>query len=175
MLLLFIGWYCWAKKLLKMLNFSLKLEIRLLLTNNGGITGVFLPLMKVFIMDQYLLLEVLGSFFFHEVVVKVFFWRFNYVYQFCTYLWRPDTIHEQPNFNHNKWCFLSISFLIMFLNPGWSWSLQIIFLFEIKLWKILNRILLNRYNCSLTFLVSNTFSQLKISGAWLSNWVLLFL
>ena len=58
MLLLARGWHCLTKKSLKMLAFSLKLEIRFLVTNNGGI--VFLALMKVFIMDQYVLLEVFG-------------------------------------------------------------------------------------------------------------------
>ena len=50
------------KKSLKTLAFSLQLEIRLLLTDNGGIIWIFLPLIKVFIMDQYALLKVIGSF-----------------------------------------------------------------------------------------------------------------
>ena len=47
MLLLAIGWHCCTKQSLKMLASPLKLELRLLLTNNGGIIGVFLPLTKV--------------------------------------------------------------------------------------------------------------------------------
>ena len=65
MLLLAIGWDYWTKKMLKMLTFSLKLEIRLLLTKwevGSGIIGVSLPLTKVFIMHQYVLLEVFQSF-----------------------------------------------------------------------------------------------------------------
>ena len=46
MLLLAIGWHCCTKQSLKMLASLLKLELWLLLTNNGGII-VFLPLTKV--------------------------------------------------------------------------------------------------------------------------------
>ena len=59
-----------------MLAFSLKLEIRLLLTNNGGIIGVFLLLTKVFIMDQYVLLEV-KCFAMDQYVLLEFFFSIN--------------------------------------------------------------------------------------------------
>ena len=41
MLLIAIGWHCWTKKSLKTLACSLKLEIRLFLTNNDEIIGFF--------------------------------------------------------------------------------------------------------------------------------------
>ena len=46
-----------------MLSFSLHLEIRLLLTIDIGVIGAFSPLMKVFIMDQYVLLLSLQTIF----------------------------------------------------------------------------------------------------------------
>ena len=57
--------------------------------------------MKVFITDQQVLLEVLGSFnFFREVDVKVLFWKFNYIYQFYRCLLQPDMIQDQSIINH---------------------------------------------------------------------------
>ena len=70
--------------------------------------------------------------------------------------------------------FFSISVLIWLLNQGGSLSLQIIFSFGMKLWKILSMVLLKRYNCSLTYLFSSNFSLLKVSIERLSNWVLVF-
>ena len=48
-----IAVYCWFK-------FSLKSQINLLLISNRVITGTFLPLAKVFKIDQYVLALVLG-------------------------------------------------------------------------------------------------------------------
>ena len=44
-----------------MLALSLKLVSSLLLTSIGGITGTFLPLKRVLIIDQHAFAEVLGS------------------------------------------------------------------------------------------------------------------
>ena len=55
-----IAVYCWLKNLLKYLASVLKLEINSLLISNGGITGTFVPLAKVFKIDQYVLVLVLG-------------------------------------------------------------------------------------------------------------------
>ena len=48
-----IAVYCWF-------NFSLKSQINLLLISNRVVTGTFLPLAKVFKIDQYVLALVLG-------------------------------------------------------------------------------------------------------------------
>ena len=48
-----IAVYCWFK-------FNLKSQINLLLISNRVITGTFLPLAKVFKIDQYVLALVLG-------------------------------------------------------------------------------------------------------------------
>ena len=55
-----IAVHCWLKNLLKLLALVLKLAINSLLISNGGITGTFLPLAKVFKIDQYVLAVVLG-------------------------------------------------------------------------------------------------------------------
>ena len=55
-----IAAHCWLKDLLKQLVFALKLEINSPLISNGGMTGTFLPLAKVFKIDQYVLALVLG-------------------------------------------------------------------------------------------------------------------
>ena len=56
------GEHCFAKLESKTLAFSWKSVTNLLLINNGGITGTFLPLHKVFSIDQYVLLFSEGSF-----------------------------------------------------------------------------------------------------------------
>ena len=64
---------------LKMLAFSLKLEIRLLLTNNGWIIGFFAINESLHYRPIRFVRNVWVVSFFCEVVVKVFFLRFNYV------------------------------------------------------------------------------------------------
>ena len=60
--LLFSRWVHWeAKNLLKRFAFSEKFEIILLLTNKGGIIGVFLLFTKQLIIFQYVLGSVEGS------------------------------------------------------------------------------------------------------------------
>ena len=60
-LLFGIGWHCLLKKSLKLLALSLKLVTSLLLFSIGGISGTFLPLIRVLIIDQYAFAEILGS------------------------------------------------------------------------------------------------------------------
>ena len=161
MLSLAIGWYFWTKKLLKTLTFSLKLEIRLLLTNTGGIIGVFLPLIKVFIMDQYVLLAWLGLFNFlwgwcRSFLLKIKLYKFiSSAPAFCNLTWSATYYYHLVKIK--IWFFFSISVLIWLLNQRGFLSVQIIFLFGMKLWKVLSIAFLKRYNCSLTFFIFKWF------------------
>ena len=56
-----IGQHCWLKKSFKILSSSKKLVTSFCLTNNGGIKGTFLTLMKALSIDQYAFAEVDGS------------------------------------------------------------------------------------------------------------------
>ena len=56
--------YFEAKKSLKQLAIALKSDTSLLFIKKGAIIGTFSPKKKVFIMDQYVLELVLGSFIF---------------------------------------------------------------------------------------------------------------
>ena len=48
-----IGWRCWLKKPLKVLDFSKNIVTNFLLIYNGGIDGIYWPLTKVLSTDQY--------------------------------------------------------------------------------------------------------------------------
>ena len=65
---------------------------------------------------------------------------------FC-YLKQSTTNLPLAIYLSKRWFFFSFSVLIWFLNKKESLSLQIIFLFGIKLWKTLSMVLLKRYNC----------------------------